>query len=214
MGLITGIAKGTLKATGALLVGSAAVTGAVIVGTGAFVVGTVEAMVDSNNEPGTTASINTKYNNKLNTYGNAVIETELSKLPKKVKKALVKNRITIEINDNAVRRLGPTTEGFYSYSDRRIFIKHNEDSIKYALLHEIGHALDHIANISNEKAIRKSYGRYEVPFDNDYFYSSVEEYVAQSIAEYCNGTLPKDTTMYRKLDVILDCISWDSINKQ
>lgn len=207
-----GLIKGALKATGMLIAGSAAVTGAVIVGTGALVVGTVEAMVDSNNEPGTTASINTKYNSKLNTYGNAAIETELSKLPKKVKKALVKNRITIEINDNAVRRLGPNTEGFYSYGDRRIVIKHNENSIKYALLHEIGHALDHIANISSKKAIRKSYGRYEVPFDNDYFYSSVEEYVAQSIAEYCNGTLPKNTTMYNKLDIILDSIAWESID--
>lgn len=207
-----GLIKGALKATGMLIAGSAAVTGAIIVGTGALVVGTVEAMIDSNNEPGTTASINTKYNSKLNTYGNAAIETELSKLPKKVKKALVKNRITIEINDNAVRRLGPTTEGFYSYGDRRIVIKHNEDSIKYALLHEIGHALDHIANISSKKAIKKSYGRYEVPFDNDYFYSSVEEYVAQSIAEYCNGTLPKNTTMYNKLDIILDSIAWESID--
>lgn len=209
MGLITG----TLKVAGALVAGSVIVTGSVIVGTGAFVVGAVEAIIDSNNEPGTAASINTKYNNKLNIYGNAAIETELSKLPKKVKKALVKNRITIEIDDNAILRLGPTVEGFYNYSDRRIVIKHNEDSIKYALLHEVGHALDHIANISSKKAIKKSYGRYEVSFDNDYFYSSVKEYVAQSIANYCNGTLPKDTAMYKELDIILSCISWDSIDE-
>lgn len=208
MGLISGIAKSTLKVTGMLVAGSAVMTGAVIVGTGAFVAGTVEAMIDSNNEP----KANTKYNNKLNSYKNIAIETELNKLPKKIKKALVKNKITIEINDNAVRRLGPTTEGFYSYSDRKIVIKHNEDSIKYALLHEIGHALDHIANISSQKAIKKSYGRYEVQFDNDYFYSSVEEYVAQSIAEYCNGTLLKNTTMYKKLDIILDSIAWESID--
>ena len=62
------------------------------------------------------------------------VEKELTKLPKKVKKALVKNKITIEINDNAVLQLGPTVEGFYNYNDRRIVIKHNEDSIKYALL--------------------------------------------------------------------------------
>lgn len=209
MGLITGM----LKVGGAIVAGSVMATGAVIVGTGAFVAGTVEAMIDSNKEPGTPSAINTKYSNRLNTYDNVAIETELSKLPKKVKKALIKNGITIEINDNAVMKQGINAEGFYSYYDRKIILKHNEDSIKYALLHEIGHALDHIANISDKKAIRKSYGRYEIQFEYDYFYSSVEEYVAQSIAEYCNGTLPKDTTMYRELDVILSCISGYSIDE-
>jgi len=209
MGLITGIAKGTLKATGALLVGSAAVTGAVIVGTGAFVAGTVESMIDSN-EP----KVTPRYNNKLNPYKNIAIETELNKLPKKIKKALIKNKITIEIDDAAVRRQGPLVEGFYSYYDRKITLKSNEDSIRYALFHEIGHALDHIANISDERAVKKSYKRHEISFNSSYFYSTIEEYVAESIANYCNGILPKDTTMYRKLDVILDCISWDSINEE
>lgn len=150
---------------------------------------------------------------KSNTSNNIVIETELNKLSRKIKKALKKNKITIEVDDDAVRRQGINVEGFYSYFDRKIVLKSNEDSIKYALLHEIGHALDHIANISNEKAIKKSYMRREISFDNDYFYSTIKEYVAQSIADYCNGILPKDTIMYNKLDVILFSIAWDSIDE-
>lgn len=205
MGLITGM----LKVGGAIVTGSVMATGAVIVGTGAFVAGTVEAIAESNGQN----ISNTNYNSKLNPYNNKAIEKELTKLPKKVKKALVKNKITIEINDNAVMRQGMNVEGFYSYYDRKISLKSNEDSIEYALLHEIGHSLDHIAKISNEKAIRKSYERREVPFANDYFYSTIEEYIAQSISDYYNGILPKDTAMYRKLDVILFNISWDSIDE-
>ena len=106
-----GLIKGMFKLGGALVAGSVIVTGSAIIGTGAFVAGAVEAIIDSNNEPGTAASINTKYNNKLNSYSN------------------------------------------------------------------------------------------------------VKEYVAQSIANYCNGTLPKDTAMYKELDIILSCISWDSIDE-
>jgi hypothetical protein len=148
-----------------------------------------------------------RYNNTLNRYNNVAIEIELNKLPNRIKGALIRNGVTIEINDSAVKRLGLTVAGFYSYDDRKIVLKHNDDSIEYALLHEIGHALDHIANISNQKAIRSSYGCYEVPFNHDYFYSSVEEYVAQSISDFYNDKLPRHTIMYNELHAVLDCIA-------
>jgi hypothetical protein len=202
-----GLVKGMFKLAGTLVAGSVVVAGSAIVGTGAFVIAMAEELSESNGEP------NTKYNHRLNIYNNAIIEAELSKLHKRIKKALVKNKISIEIDDDAVRRRGINVEGFYSYYDRKIVLKSNEDSIEYALLHEIGHALDHIANISKEKDIEKSYMRREILFDYDYFYSTIEEYVAQSIAYYCNGILPKESIMYNKLDTILFTITWDSIDE-
>ena len=78
----------------------------------------------------------------------------------------------------------------------------NNFSIEYALIHEIGHALDDILNLKTENII-SSYEKSEIIYDNEHFNSSISEYIAQGIHEYYNNRLNKDTIIYKELNSIL-----------
>ena len=97
--------------------------------------------------------------------------------------------------------------GYYHNVYNYIVMREDYGSIEGALIHEIGHSLDNHLGLRNNETIIDSYMNHEVSFTNannsDYYYSSVAEYIAQSIAEYYNGTLDKDTVMYQELDYIL-----------
>jgi hypothetical protein len=97
--------------------------------------------------------------------------------------------------------------GYYVPSGNYIVMREDYRSIEGALIHEIGHSLDYNLGLRNNEIIIDSYMNHEVSFTNannsDYYYSNVAEYIAESIAEYYNGTLDEDTDMYQELDYIL-----------
>lgn len=146
----------------------------------------------------------TKESKILNPDNIQAIEKELAKVPTAVKKLLIENGVTIELEKGLIENYeeGVYTYGVYNWEEKKITMDANDYSIEVALIHEIGHALDDILCIEVE-GIWESYENKEIKYENEHFYSEYCEYVAQGIHEYYNGTLEKNTTMYKELDTIL-----------
>lgn len=144
---------------------------------------------------------NTKinYNKKLNPSNNPIIERELVKLPHPIKELLAKHNVTIKLGDI----LYEGKAGVFTTFVNNIVLDYRDDNIEYALLHEIGHALDYILGIHREQKIISSYRRREIRYNSEYYYSTIEEYIAESISEYYNDTLDRQSSMYRELNRIL-----------
>ena len=135
------------------------------------------------------------------------IEKELAKVPTAIKKLLIENGVEIYIQEGygENHQEDVYTYGSYYWSNNAIVMDATNNSIESALIHEIGHALDDFLNLRTEK-ILESYKNKEVYYDYDYYYSCIEEYIAQSIHKYYNGTLEKNTDMHRELDRILGTV--------
>lgn len=97
--------------------------------------------------------------------------------------------------------------GYYNRATNRIVMRQDYGSIDKALIHELGHCIDKQLGLRYNDTIIDSYMNNEVSFTNEsnsgYYYSSIAEYIAESISEYYNGTLDEDTVMYQELDSIL-----------
>lgn len=147
---------------------------------------------------------NTKinYNKKLNPSNNPIIERGLVKLPHPIKELLVKHDVTIKLGD--IQYEGKA--GVFTTFVNNIVLDYRDDNIEHALLHEIGHALDYILGIHKEQKIISSYRGREIRYDNEYYYSTIEEYIAESISEYYNDTLDRQSSMYRELNRILHSV--------
>lgn len=144
-----------------------------------------------------------KENKSLNPQQYEVIENELNKLPEKIKRLLVNNEVEITTQNDILDSIeGVETYGLYYWDSNHIYIDAHDYSVEYALLHEIGHALDDIIDMRTEKII-SSYEKKEIEYDNEHFYSDIAEYIAQGVHEYFNGTLDKNTDMYKELNKIL-----------
>lgn len=147
--------------------------------------------------------IQTEENELLNPDKFAVVERELNKVPTGIKKLLVDNGVEILIEDGILDiEEGKQTYGLYYWDSNQIVLDAHNYSVEDALIHEIGHALDDLIDMRTEK-IMESYENKEIKYDNDHFYSAIEEYIAQGVHEYFNGTLDKDTDMYKELEKIL-----------
>lgn len=143
-------------------------------------------------------------NMELNPQNNIVIEKELNKIPSYIKKLLIDNNVELFIDEELLEGFqeGLYTYGLYYWDLNNIVIDVNASSIEYALIHEIGHALDDILNIRT-KGIFESYLNNEIVYENEHFNSCIEEYIAQGIHEYYNNTLAKNSIIYKELDTIL-----------
>lgn len=155
----------------------------------------------------------------LNPYGFTVVAEELDKIEEisgaEILDLLARTELEIIYDSSIIEteedRVGLSDDrmifGFYDYYYNDIVMRQDSMSIQSALLHEIGHALDYHLGLAYNEVIIDSYIEGEVEFTNadnsDYFYSSLVEYIAESIAEYYNGTLDEDTVMYQELDYIL-----------
>ena len=139
------------------------------------------------------------YNKKLNPSNNPIIERGLVKLPHPIKELLVKHNVTIKLGDI----LYEGKAGVFTTFVNNIVLDYRDDNIEDALLHEIGHALDYILGIHREQKIISSYRRREIRYNSEYYYSTIEEYIAESISEYYNDTLDRQSNMYRELNRIL-----------
>ena len=139
------------------------------------------------------------YNKKLNPSNNPIIERGLVKLPHPIKELLVKHDVTIKLGD--IQYEGKA--GVFTTFVNNIVLDYRDDNIEHALLHEIGHALDYILGIHREQKIISSYRRREIRYNSEYYYSTIEEYIAESISEYYNDTLDRQSNMYRELNRIL-----------
>lgn len=108
----------------------------------------------------------------------------------------------IEIHEE---QCGFSIAGYYNTSSNNIVMRQNNQAIDQALIHEIGHCIDNQIGLRYNQAIIDSYESCEVSFvsNSDYYYSCIEEYVAESIEYYFNDTLDKDTVIYQELDYIL-----------
>ena len=97
--------------------------------------------------------------------------------------------------------------GYYNRATNRIVMRQDYRSIDKALIHELGHCIDNQLGLRYNDTIIDSYMNNEVSFTDEsnsgYYYSSIAEYIAESISEYYNGTLDEDTVMYQELDSIL-----------
>lgn len=97
--------------------------------------------------------------------------------------------------------------GYYNRVTNRIVMRQDYRSIDKALIHELGHCIDNQLGLRYNDAIIDSYMNNEVSFTDEsnsgYYYSSIAEYIAESISEYYNRTLDEDTVMYQELDSIL-----------
>ncbi len=149
----------------------------------------------------------------MNPMGYNVVENELNKVEDDVLELLESSGLEIiyssDIIEEHEERVG-TSEGYmvlgyYVPNNNYIVMRGDHRSIKGALLHEIGHALDFNLGLRYNETLIDSYMEGEVEFtDNaDYYYSSIEEYIAESIEYYYNDLLPKDTDIYQELDYIL-----------
>lgn len=139
------------------------------------------------------------YNKKLNPSNNPIIERGLVKLPHSIKELLAKHNVTIKLGDI----LYEGKAGVFTTFVNNIVLDYRDDNIEDALLHEIGHALDYILGIHREQKIISSYRRREIRYNSEYYYSTIEEYIAESISEYYNDTLDRQSNMYRELNRIL-----------
>ena len=142
-------------------------------------------------------------NEILNPSGYKIIENELNKIPTMVKELLIENNVELILYEGLIDiEEDKQTYGKYNWDNNIITMDANNFSIEYALIHEVGHALDDILNLKTENII-SSYEKSEIIYENDHFNSSIREYVAQGIHEYYNNTLDKDTIIYNELNSIL-----------
>ena len=146
-------------------------------------------------------------NKTLNPDNYSVVEYELNKLPYEIKQLLIDNDVIITY-ENILESYeeGKYTHGVYYWNDNTILMNSSDYSIEYALIHEIGHALDDILNISENEILNRCYEEKEVYFNNNHFYLDVREYVAQSIHEYFNGTLDEESNTFEEIDNIINNI--------
>ena len=150
---------------------------------------------------------NEKY---FNPYNYTQVNYELDKLPADIKNLLIENNIQFAYKNIESQNKNEKIYGQYYWDDNLIIIDKDDFSIEYAFIHEIGHALDDIYNISANKTLIQCYNNKEITFtdveNNEYFYSEIREYVAQAIQEYYNNTLDKNSNTYKELDKILNNI--------
>lgn len=145
----------------------------------------------------------TEENEMLNPEKYQVIEKELNKLPTTIKRLLIDNGVEILIQDGILNsEEGKEVYGRYYWNTNMITMDSHDYSIEYALIHEIGHALDNLLDMRTEKIIA-SYENNEIIYENPHHNSSIQEYIAQGVDEYYKNTLNKNTTMYKELNKIL-----------
>ena len=160
-------------------------------------------------------NINEKNISALNPKGYSKVAEVLDRIDAEVLSLLARTDLRIYYSNDVIEKHEDNINlaedrmvlGYYHNVYNYIVMREDYGSIEGALIHEIGHALDNNLGLRNNQTIIDSYMNHEVTFTNannsDYYYSSVAEYIAQSIAEYYNGTLDKDTVMYQELDYIL-----------
>lgn len=145
----------------------------------------------------------------MNPFGYESVANELEKLSDDAKFIIESSDLYIIYSDDLIElqeeECGFNIAGYYNTINNRIVMQQDNQAIEQALLHEIGHAIDFNIGLRYNQAIIDSYESCEVEFENnsDYYYSCVEEYIAESIEYYFNGTLDEDTVMYQELDYIL-----------
>lgn len=152
----------------------------------------------------------------LNPEGYTIVAEQLDKMDKDVLDLLARTGLQIYYSDETIDKYeddinladGSIVLGFYNVPNNYIVLRQDNESIEGALIHELGHALDFNLGLRYNKALMDSYMNQEVSFTNAnnsaYYYTCIEEYIAESIAEYYNGTLAKDTVIYQELNFILD----------
>lgn len=160
-------------------------------------------------------NINEKNISDLNPQGYSKVAEVLDKIDDEVLSLIARTDLRIYYSNDVIEKHEDNINlaedrrvlGYYHNVYNYIVMREDYGSIEGALIHEIGHALDNHLGLRNNETIIDSYMNHEVSFTNannsDYYYSNVAEYIAESIAEYYNGTLDKDTDMYQELDYIL-----------
>ncbi|MGL5715322.1 MAG: hypothetical protein ACRCX2_20055 [Paraclostridium sp.] len=141
----------------------------------------------------------------LNPEGDVTLEKELEKLPEEVKLEMMKNNVEIYIQEDLINSWeeGYYTYGVYFWDTNAIILDAEKESIEIAFIHEVGHFLDDMHDISYDDRVRESFVEKEISYTNPHFESSVEEYVAECINHFYNGTLDETTKIYKALDSIL-----------
>lgn len=149
----------------------------------------------------------------LNPYGFTVVAEELDKIEEisgaEILDLIARTGLEIYYSNNAIeqheQQVGFGVAGYYHIINNYIVIREDAGNIRHALIHEIGHALDYNLGLRYNETLIDSYIEGEVEFANnsDYYYSCVEEYIAESIKYYYNDLLPHDTDIYQELDYIL-----------
>lgn len=143
-----------------------------------------------------------KLDEELNPNNYTQVNYELEKLPSKIKQLLIDNNIFItygflEVEDDNI------IHGRYLWDDNTVIMNKDDGSICYAFIHEVGHALDDILKLEENEELIKAYEEKEIYFDNEHFYLDVNEYIAQSIQEYFDGTLDNSTRTYKVINEII-----------
>ena len=145
----------------------------------------------------------------MNPFGYESVANELDKLSDDAKFIIESGDLYIIYSDDLIElqeeECGFNIAGYYNTINNRIVMKQDNQAIEQALLHEIGHAIDFNIGLRYNQEIIDSYESYEVEFKNnsDYYYSCIEEYIAESIEYYFNGTLDENTVMYQELNEVL-----------
>ncbi len=144
-----------------------------------------------------------------NPNGYGIVQEQLDKVGNEVSELLETSGLEIHYDDNYIdyceEQSGFGIAGVYIPDYNVIVMREDGQNIEQALLHEIGHSLDYNLGLRYNESLIDSYIEEEVVFDDnaDYYYSSIEEYIAESIEYYYNDLLPKDTVIYQELNYIL-----------
>lgn len=146
-----------------------------------------------------------KMDKQLNPEGVPELQKELDKLPAETKKELLDAGVEIYIQDGLKTswKKGVETYGVYFWKSNGITLDAEKESIEKATLHEVGHALDDIHDLSYNDLIKESYEEREIGFRNPHFESSIQEYVAECVLHFYKGDLAEDTKIYKALDSVL-----------
>lgn len=133
------------------------------------------------------------------------LQAELDKLPTETKKELIDAGVQIYIQDDlkTTWKEGVFTYGVYFWETNAITLDAEKESIEKATLHEVGHALDDIHDLSYNDLIKESYEEKEIGFSNPHFESSIQEYVAECVLHFYKGDLAEDTKIFKALDSVL-----------
>lgn len=144
---------------------------------------------------------------------NKEVEKELDKLSKQALSDLKSIGIDIVVENHidesrAASTGGRGVAGYYDSNERIVYVE--KEHIEWALTHEIGHALDYNFLISNDPRVKASYDSKEIKFEiyEDYYYSSIEEYIAESYKMYCNDKLNANTYMYEVFECYFNNIDF------
>lgn len=132
------------------------------------------------------------------------VKNELSKLPKNLLLDLTHNYdLKIEVVEDLGKRVVFNQEideaGRITYDNMSIKVEENQ--IRHALNHEIGHALVQVWVLTEDEQIQKSFKNEELYF-GDYYQNSINEYIAEGIKYYYNNELP-DSQLKSALDRVL-----------